>query len=308
MSGFAYVLMAHTDGAGLAERVRRIHELSPEARVLVRWNRRELVDDPAVRELQDTFHSDIEVRWGNWTLMAAALEALAEARRRWDPDFTVLVSGQDHPVTPLAAWEDGVRRSGTDALLRPDSGTHLYRWRRRWHTLPSTPLDRALPAIGRVSRWIPVPVRVEQVGGATFMLHHWRHDVPPVPYRKGLLWCTLSRRAVAAVLDAEATPQVRGFFASTLLPDESFVHSVVASHPELLVTPLPTSYAVFTDEHDAHPRVMTATDVAAAVGSGAPFARKVVGAGNEFARAADPVVDAAVEGRADVPSAVRRPA
>ena len=309
MGGFAYVVMAHTGPDDVLRHVRRIRSLSPNAGVLLRSAAGSEVADLPVAAVTGAgatpFTSGIAVRWGDWSLTAAALESLARARRLWDPDHTVLVSGQDHPVRDLGPWETELTAAGSDAVLRADERDYSYRWRHCWHTLPG-----AGPAAGRLlqpaaaaARRAHLPVQLARAGGSTWMWHHARgadprHAGPPLPYRKGSFWCVLSRAAVAVLLDAAARPDVGGYFRSTLLPDEAFAHSVLAASG-LRLTPGATSFTVFPPEDLAHPRPLGPGDVEAARRSGAPFARKVVLTGDDGGRAFADAVDALVDaGRA----------
>lgn len=298
MPGFAYLLMSHGDPAGLESRVRRIRVLSPGATVAVRWTRPGFLDVQALERAGAlVLPSDVTVRWGDWTLTWALLEALHTLRTRVDPAYTVVLSGQDHPVRDLADWEREVSGTGTDALLWPDDRDHSRRWRRCWHTLPSPTLALAGP-MGRLAERARSPIRVSRAGGRTPMADHARRGGAPVPYRKGSFWSTLSRDAVRALLEAGDDPRVGGFFATTLLPDEAFAHSVVHAAPGLVTTRGRTSFTVFDRATDAHPRELGADDVAAALDSGAPFARKVTGPDSAFARAADARLAAERAGRA----------
>ena len=294
---FAYVLLCHVDAEAVLATARRVRELSPSAHVLLRHAQGPgFLDASAARAAgAEVLISRVRPHWGHWSLVAAQLEALAEARRRWDPDWTVVVSGQDHPVRDLSAWEGRVVASGADALLRPDERDYDERWRRCWHRVPgqgaaATALLRAAARLERLGGWEPA---LHRAGGRTWMVSHPRHEAPPLPYRKGSFWATLSRGAVATLLAAGQDDALRGFFASTLLPDESFAHSVLHAAPHLRVAAAPTSYTAFVDGDLAHPRPLDVGDVPAARASGAPFARKVVhGPGDAFARAVDELVDA----------------
>jgi hypothetical protein len=301
VAGFAYVVMAHASPDDVLGHVRRIHDLSPSAPVLLR----SFLDSPvaaadvdgAARATGATpWHSSIEVRWGDWSLTSAALESLSRARAEWDPDFTVLVSGADHPVRDLHRWEAETAAAGAEALLRPDDRDYSYRWRRCWHTLPGgTRSSPVYSAAASATRRLDLPVRVQDAGDRTWMWHHGRHGEPPLPYRKGSFWCVLSRSAVEVLLAAAGPGTIADFFRSTLLPDESFTHSVLAASG-LRVSPGATSFTIFPPEDLSHPRPLVADDLDAALASGAPFARKVVpeadGRSSAFAAAADAVVDA----------------
>ena len=301
MGGVAYVVMAHTAPAAVAARVRRLRDLSPAAHVLVRSAGVLLPDEDAAALGIAVLRSGIRVRWGDFSLTAAALEALGTAQRLWDPDHVVLVSGQDHPVTDLAAWEAGL--AGVDAVLRRDPRDHSARWRNCWHVLPAQDaLGPLWSGLAGASRRLPLASGLNRAGGRTWVAHHPRSGLPPVPYVKGSFWCVLSRAALAAVAEAAADPAVGGWFATTLLPDEAFVHSVLAARPDLRTVAGPTSFTVFPTAGSAHPRELGADDVDAALAGGAPFARKVVGVSGEFTRRVDAAVDALA------PCGVRPPA
>jgi hypothetical protein len=293
MGGVAYVVMAHTGPAAVAARVRRLRELAPLSHVLVR-SAGSLLSDADAQDLGIALlRSEIRVQWGDWSLTAAAVETFSTAQRLWDPDHVVLVSGQDHPVTDLAVWESGL--DGVDAVLRRDPRDHAERWRSCWHVLPAqSALDTLWWGLSRVSARVGSSRGIDRAGDRTWVARHPRPGGPPVPYVKGSFWCVLSRAALTAVVEAAADPRVGGWFATTLLPDESFVHSVLAARPDLRTVAGATSFTVFPTVGSAHPRELGADDVDAALAGGAPFARKVVGVDGEFTRRVDAAVDALV--------------
>ncbi|WP_380174053.1 beta-1,6-N-acetylglucosaminyltransferase [Kineococcus sp. DHX-1] len=291
MGGVAYVVMAHTGPSEVAARVRRVRQLSPLAHVLVRSAGTLLSDADAADLGIALLRSEVRVQWGDWSLTAAAVEALTTAQRLWDPDHVVLVSGQDHPVTDLAVWESGL--VGVDAVLRRDPRDHSGRWRSCWHVLPAQDvLGPVWAGLAGATRRLPLPGGVDRAGGRTWVAHHPRPEPPPLPYVKGSFWCVLSRAALTAVAEAASDPDVGGWFATTLLPDEAFVHSVLAARPDLRTVAGATSFTVFPTVASAHPRVLAADDADAAVASGAPFARKVAAVQDGFTRRVDAAVDA----------------
>ncbi|WP_432575065.1 hypothetical protein [Kineococcus sp. SYSU DK005] len=295
---FAYVLLCHVDEDAVLRTARRIRELSPGAHVLLRHSRGEqfLAEEAAAGAGAEVLRSEIGIRWGTWSTVAAVLEALADAEGRWQPSYTVVLSGQDYPVRDLVAWERSVRGSGADALLHPEQGCHEGRHAVCWHALPAArwvpvPLLAALAHVGnRIVHRVPWLPRAHHAGERTWMLAHprWRRRRPPVPYRKGSLWMTLSHRGVAALLRAGVHGSAGArFFASTLLPDESFAHSVLGAAADVRVRAGVTTVAFF-GEQDGHARVLGEGDLAQVLATGAAFARKVLpGVGDGFVSAAD---------------------
>ena len=294
---FAYVLLCHVDPEAVLRTVRRIKQLSPTAHVLVRHARDpEWLDEVhAAAAGAEVLVSRTRIRWGTSSTVTAVMEALAEAERRWRPSHTVVVSGQDHPVRDLQAWEDGVVHARADALLRADPRRYDDRHRFCWHPLPEAAgrLRPLLTAAARATRRDPVHrfLHVQEAGGRTWVLAHARRSRPPVPYRKGTFWMTLSHRAVARLMTVD--DRTRRFFATTLIPDEAFAHSVLGATEGLRIVDGVTSAAFFPPEGGPHPRTVLAADVPSVLAGGAAFARKVVaGTSDEFVRLVDAAVDA----------------
>lgn len=291
---FAYVLMSHLDPQAVLATARRIRELSPHAHVLVRHSgaRGFAALGPAPAPGVEVFSSTTLLRWGTFSVVTGVVEALEEARARWHPSHTVVVSGQDRPVHDLAAWEAGVAASGADALLRADPLAYPDRWARCWHPLSEPPalLGAALRATGRAG----LGRTLHHAGGRTWFFVHQRTALrPPLPYRKGSLWTTLSAAAVGELSRAVRDGELVAWFSSQLLPDESFAHSVLGAAPGLHVVDAATTTAFFAPHSLAHPRALTAADVATVLQRPAPFARKVVpGVSDDFLAAVDAAVDA----------------
>jgi len=294
---FAYVLLCHVDPEAVLRTVRRIRELSPTAHVLVRHAQGPgfLDEVHAAAAGAEVLVSRTRIRWGTSSTVTAVLEALAEAERRWRPAFTVVLSGQDHPVRDLRAWEEELRSAGTDALLRADPRDYPDRWGARWSALPEWAggLRPLLVAAARATRADPVRrwVHVQEAGERTWMLALHRRRRPPLPYRKGSLWTTLSHRAVARLLAVDA--RTLRWFTTTLLPDEAFAHSVLAATPGLALVDAPTTASFFPAEGGPHPRAVGLADLPAVRASGAAFTRKVVAeVSDEFVHHVDALVDA----------------
>ena len=107
--------------------------------------------------------------------------------------------------------------------------------------------------------------------------------------RKGSMWLTLSRRAVAAaVARADGDEALVRHYRRTVIPDESFFQSVLAAEPDLRIHDGNLQYSRWPAEPDPHPDVLRGDDFDLLVESRAHFARKF-----------DPEVDAAILDRLD---------
>lgn len=292
--GFAYVLMSHVDPDAVLATARRIRELSPRAHVLVRHAgaRGFAALGPSPAPGVEVLTSTTALRWGTFSMVQGVVEALEEARARWRPTHTVVVSGQDRPVHDLAAWEASLVADGADALVRSDPRAYPDRWARCWHPLPDPPvaLEPALRLTGRLG----LDRTLHHAGGRTWFVAHRRTALrSPLPYRKGSLWMTVSAAAAGELSRAARDPELVAWFSSQLLPDEAFAPTVLGAARGLRVVDAATTTALFEPGSPAHPRALTRADLATVLGRSAPFARKVVpGTGDDLVAALDAAVDA----------------
>lgn len=326
---FCYVVLCHRLPDQVVRLAARIRELSPAASVVIRHDRGPAFLDTAqlarvVGSRVSVLDDSHPVTWGSFSMVEATERAFARAREAFDPDWLVLVSGQDWPVRDLAAWEAGVVASGADAVVRSDpvdltwstgrriSEDDLFRarWTHRWRDLPPAPLLTRVPAplrrrvTGRFSAglmWYQRPVMLRQLPrGLGWKLGVRRRDsVLPAGWtiRKGEQWLACDRAAVAELerLRVEV-PSVRAFFAGTHIPDESYLHTVLGNTASLRVLDGRVSWHRF-DGSSPSPAVLTDADVGPALASGAPFARKLdTGFGPGWVDAVDRSVDAGAGG------------
>jgi len=298
---FCYLVFCHRQPELIVRMARAVTASSSAAEVVLRHDRPGLFDGidlaPRTRELVST----TAITWGSWAMVAAQLEALEWVREHVDPDWTVLISGQDYPVRDLGAWEDEVVASGVNAWVaarpldptrretrtmdREDWLTRRYTY--RWTPLPRTHPQRwAHPFLRRATRavWYRWGSRL-QVGWA---VNEMPRGLPwmvgrrlPAPARSawspwyGEQWMAMDRAAASAVRTADARNRaVRQRFERSLIPDESYFQTLVCSDPTLTVADRSLSWKHFTGS-DPHPRAVTVDDVETAGASGRPFVRKV---------------------------------
>lgn len=252
---FCYVVMCHTDPDGVLRLVRRIRDLSPHSRILVRYEN-PLFLDPAVVEAEGAqpLLSRTRVEWGAFSLVEAQLEAFAVARAMTGCEYVAVVSGQDYPVRDLARWEAEVRERDVDALLDPlvdQPDDHRWYWR---VLLPPPALrpDRAPArrAVVKAGSLLTDRARVlvKPDEPRLWIGTRLRRHTPPVQPVKCGYWSVYGRRAIDSVLRADHTnPALRAFFGHVRTPDEWYVPSLVCADPELRVGLGATSGKHFPD-------------------------------------------------------------
>lgn len=298
----AYVVLTHRDPDQLRRLARALRASSPECHVFINHDDRggpppEITDDPRVHVRSHGRRTD----WGSFEIIRATIDAFAWARDVADPGLAVLISGQDYPTRPLAAWEDTLRTTGGwigDARplrYRPrwgvgDEGgpdTALLWYSHRWFRLPGVLSDR-IPEPVR-SQWYRllhgVFKRTEPVA-AYWMLRrgagpHLGVRRIPAPFSaarpcyKGSQWLALDRHLLDLVL-ARSVPGDPTFelFRHALIPDEAYLQTVLSWETPVREVP-PVSYLEWRSPRDESPAVLDLGDLPAVLASGSPFCRKV---------------------------------
>jgi hypothetical protein len=190
----------------------------------------------------------------SWSLVDAELAGLRAALARTDARHIAVLSGADYPVVPmrvlfeeLAAapdrtlmWNVPLPLPAWDTPRHPDGGM----WRLRYRFL--TWRDQVVFLRDVPLRW-PRPRRLPE----------------GVEFRAGSQWKVYARRdAEALVRTAETRPDLVRFWRTTLVPDETFAASVLAT-PELTgaaaLAPCTTSrwFMDWPGKGAQHPRWLT---------------------------------------------------
>jgi hypothetical protein len=299
----SYVILCHSNAGQVLRLARTIRALSPRARVLIRHDQPPGFIDPSAAEecSADLLVSRIHCRWGHWSLVEASLEAFESACNSHDPEWLVLISGQDYPIKPLEPWERTLLSGGYDAVMsgeplvdrpfgvRPgdDRQRLKMRYTHRWYRLPRLNLISRLPsAVTRPIRsaWFRFVYPVQ----AVFVLHQlprdegWalgirRRTVPwstDAPVYKGSQWIALSRRAVGRCIEGAHAKRMQDYFATTSVPDEAYFQTVLENARDMRVRREPISWLRWDSEVTPHPVLIDEADLEAAARSSAPFARK----------------------------------
>jgi hypothetical protein len=271
----AYVVLSHRNPSQVLRLVRVLAE-GPDAHVLVRHDGRgSSLPAPAIEAAgAEAITDDIDVEWAAWSYFELVLSCLAEARRRLDPDWTLILSGQDYPLRPMADIEADLERSGSDALIgavrevesrRPASGDEFYlRCRYRHYARP-----RSMPDLPRALRPLVYARDMPPLVGVRRMAR------APLPrFYSSADWLTLRRSALRKILDAACDRRLMRHFRRVAVPSESFFASVLLADSSLTVEPDHRRFARFSRPGAPHPDTLTSDDLESVLSSGADFARK----------------------------------
>jgi hypothetical protein len=114
----AYLVVSHRAPDQVLRLVRALGE-HPNADVVVRHDPRHAPLDPvALARAGGRPHEDgRDVEWGGWTYLLMLLGALERIAAELDPDWVIVLSGQDYPVRPLYEVRERLAAAEHDAFL-----------------------------------------------------------------------------------------------------------------------------------------------------------------------------------------------
>jgi hypothetical protein len=270
-----YIVISHRNPEQVVRLVRVLRE-GPSSRVLVRHDprgerlERKQIEAAGGEPLEDR----IKTRWGGWSQLKLILACLREAAVRHDPDWVLILSGQDYPLRPLADIEADLDASPVDARLGavrqvetrlPAAGEDEFflRCRYRHYARPRV-IPSSLPSSIRplaYARELPPLFGVRRIEPA------------PLTFFASADWLTLGRSGVRTVLGASEDRRLMRHFRRVAIPSESFFASVLLANPALIVERDNRRFASFA-QGAAHPDTLTSRDYDRLLASGADFARK----------------------------------
>jgi hypothetical protein len=295
-------VLTHGDAPPIQRLVGRILALSPSCGVVVchdaRLSEPPVFPDDRVVVIDHGRRTD----WGSWDLVLASLDGFAAARKAFDPELFVLVSGSDYPARLLDEWErtfwsagGGWVGSAVPLAYRPrwgrPQGSGQQDWTRyayRWFPLPTGRwIDASEHPLARALRWgvIKLGHYLEPALSVRFLSRGLGIRIGlrrvRTPFRgtlrcmKGSQWMALDRRLYDAVLRRHETERLlRSTYRWSVIPDESYLQSLLSALQPPQAGP-PLSYVRWIMEgEEERPATLSVEELPAIIASGAPFCRK----------------------------------
>jgi hypothetical protein len=214
------------------------------------------------------------VTWGDSTYLRSLLVVIERADLAPD-DWLTILTGQDYPLRPLREYEAHLAACGADMLLEePDDDPNLPDFLRRYMSRAyRMPLWTDRHRIRQVMKHVPGVEMTKSPRGLPPHLNRRRIRTPfhdGLRLYKGCDQFALSGRAARVLL--QANPKLLRYYAHTLIPSESYPHTVLRNEPSLRNLPGMVHYAQWVDS--PHPKWLTQDDIEAMLDSRLWFARK----------------------------------
>lgn len=208
----------------------------------------------------------LQTGWGTFSTVLSVILALEQLYAPPEtPDWFVLLSGSDYPITTAGQVLKDLQTGGYDAhvghvLIDPDA-------------LETDWQKMAFRRYGRVHFRLPFRKSTLIVRNALLAKIF-------LPFSKtfqcyaGSFWFSANRRAVRHILDFHKTrPQLARHYAHASLPDESYFITILKNAAALKVNNNTWRYTDWSAGGD-HPKTLGLADLPKILGSSAHFARK----------------------------------
>jgi hypothetical protein len=282
-----FLIQSHKDPDQLARLVGTLRKGCPDSVVLVSHDvhatplpRRVFGGDTNVHVIQGKGGR------GDFTIVDGYLAALRWLRdNRIHYTWITNLSGQDYPVSSLAAFaeelsaapHDGFLHHSTELAQDPRDGYDRYYFQYRKLKNSLSLAERAMLRLPRVAlERFSAPYRINTSYG--LMIGRRAHPSPfNAEFRcyAGSYWHTIRRRCAEYLLDfVDAKPDLVAYLQRVLVPDECFFQTVLANHPGFRFVNDNRRYFDMRGARHGHPKVMTEDDLPKFLGGRYFFARK----------------------------------
>jgi hypothetical protein len=280
----AYLVLSHRNPEQVLRLVGVLKE-GPAAEVAVRHDQRRFPLDPV--ELKELgaylLPDDLELEWGGWSQARTILQGLQRVGELLDPDWLLVLSGQDYPLRPLAEIESFLAATELDGMLGEA-------WELDTSRRPEPPGDEFF--LRYAYRHYRVPRRTPRPPQVLRPLTYLREYPAPLPPRIGVRrlrlpfgpdfrcyvsadWLTLNRRAMQALLRAfHAQSRLLRYYRRVAIPSESIFASLLLNDRTLDVARHNRRFVSFSSPSAPHPETLTSADLERVLASGCQFARK----------------------------------
>ena len=275
-----FVVLTYADPPQIARLIARLRALyGPDAPIALHHNFSQSELGAALPDGVRLVRPHFETGWGTWATVEATLAALRLLYAGGDgPEYVVNLSGTDYPVAPQECVLADLRGGRADAYIK---AMPVSPWRRDRRATPrplgfgpneSGPNQKVCYRRYYPTTFRPLGIRIRV--RSPLLAPLFSPFSRRFPCCAGEHWWTLGRRAVEHLLEAhERRPDLARWFAERHIPEEAYVHTIVANGTGLRVDLRNFRYVDWSS-YSRSPRFLVEGDVPRVLASGAHFARK----------------------------------
>ena len=288
MSKIGFVTVTYSEPNQLLRLTKRLGSMFPGAKISAAHDFGQThLDTKRFPDFVSFIHPYEKTKWGNISVIHAAMRALRELYEKDDPDWVVLLSGSDYPVTSADKILSELRTGSYDAyidfreIIRPH-GISLSADNREASFNFTEPEWNAIGYDRYVAKLINYPSltrKLQPKWRKIFIRHPW-FAWPFHPFRTNLhcfggeQWFTANRRTAHMLIDEyESGERLIKHFSKCFIPEEGYYQTVICNGTGLRVSSNNKRY-IDWGSGGGHPKLLGSADLPAIAASGSHFARK----------------------------------
>ena len=281
-TSIGFVILSHSEPEQLLRLTSRLENMFPTSKIICAHDFGQTPLDTRCYPATVSFVTPhVPTRWGHISLVHAAMNGLRKLYERDGPDWFVLLSGSDYPVTDAATIHRDLATGEYDAyldhreiplkLIIPEPNSTLYGTNR-----PEWIADA-------YARYIAPRVKYPWLTREFRLIRRtlvFRFPSPFHPFRRNMRcfggdhWFTANRRVAKTLLgEYENGGGLLRYFANRPIPDEAFYHTVICNNANLRVSHDNKRYADWS-VYGPHPKFLEIEDIPKISASRSHFARK----------------------------------
>ncbi len=276
MNPIGFVLLTHNKPHQLLRLVNRLNSMFDFPPIAIHHDFDKCpLPDGFLSENVSFVRPHVKTGWGEFSLVEAMLAVLKHMDARADsPEWCVTLSGSCYPTKPAAQVLANLNANGYDAHLdgndldRSALHTPLHKEYFKRYCQVEVPYPSLTKKLRPITRHIRLPYFLTQ---------------NKLPYHEdlrcfaGSQWFSVNRRALAAILEFQGTPDAEALARHCrrlIYSDETYFQTIVFNTPGLKARFDNWLYLDWSEKKE-HPKLLTQADLARIAAAPAHFARKV---------------------------------
>lgn len=282
-----YFIQSHKNPKQIYRLVQTIKKLSPNAQILIGHDFKNCYLDLAPLQHLSDIHLFRLIRpgiRGDFSLIAPYLQAIDWLfTHNLDFEWLIYLSGQDYPTQPLTQVEKFLATTDYDGFVNYfDVFSSQSLWTKeeaikryfcQYYRLPNW-TGKILSKVLKIQQFTPLIISIYY--GCLIGL-----PAKQTPFSHNFLcyggsqWHTLSRKCIEYIRDfIKNNSNFVSYYQKTLVPDESFIQTILINNQNLRLCNDNKRYLDFTGTNRGHARILTSQDYETMTNGRFHFARK----------------------------------
>ena len=218
----AYLILAYKEYEHLERLIRALDD--HEVMFFIHVDKKSKMPDNISEKKNIVFIDRINVWWGGWSLLQAVINLLSEAFLRNNFEYYILLSESDYPIRSREDFYNKLKEGGEFINIVKGFQSHKPEYRIRYYYFDGCN-KRNKRSIKTLACFA-----MEEFQRRFKIIAKRRYPFKDIYH--GSIWWALTGDCVEYLLKfIKENPKFVKFFKTSLLPDESFIHTIIGNSP-----------------------------------------------------------------------------